>query len=206
MAKKKPLYMRANPTKQLLLALALFAVATLMSRDDSLSNWEAELFRFVYDLPDFFYPFFYLVTQTGSIYMLGTLLIFYGLKRHYHVLLRLLMTGTLAYLLAGQAKSLWGRARPHELLPDIIALDVFQGPGFPSGHVALATALAFTIGHYLPRRYHWLPVAWIVGVALSRMFLGVHVPLDILGGFALGWIAYALFRHVRIYDVAPLKK
>lgn len=198
--------MRANPTKQLLLALALFAVATLMSRDDSLSNWEAELFRFVYDLPDFFYPFFYLVTQTGSIYMLGTLLIFYGLKRHYHVLLRLLMTGTLAYLLAGQAKSLWGRARPHELLPDIIALDVFQGPGFPSGHVALATALAFTIGHYLPRRYHWLPVAWIVGVALSRMFLGVHVPLDILGGFALGWIAYALFRHVRIYDVAPLKK
>jgi membrane-associated phospholipid phosphatase len=33
------------------------------------------------------------------------------------------------------------------------------------------------------------------------MYLGVHTPLDIVGGFAIGWGAYALFRHVRLYDV-----
>ena len=115
------------------------------------------------------------------------------------------MTGTFAYLLAGFGKSLLGRARPDELLPDIVALDFAQGAGFPSGHTALAVALALTIGHYLPRKYHWIPVVWIVGVALSRIYLGVHLPLDIVGGFAVGWIAYALFRHVRIYDLSSRK-
>lgn len=184
----------------------LFVVAVYASRPTTISTFETNIFLAIYDLPRFLYPFFYIVTQLGSIYVLGVLLLLYMLKQHYHIVLRLLMTGTLAYLVAGFAKSIWGRARPHELLPNIITLDYFQGPGFPSGHVALATALALTIGHYLPRKYWWLPALWIIGVGLSRVYLGVHAPLDIVGGFALGWLCYALFRHVRIYDTIHQRK
>jgi membrane-associated phospholipid phosphatase len=185
----------------MILAAILFFVAMQLSRGKTLPKWEADMFSFFYGLPEQLYPFFYIVTQFGSVYVLGALLVFYLLRRHYHVVLRLLLTGTLAYLLAGIAKSIWGRARPEELLTDIITLDFTQGPGFPSGHVALAVALALTMGHYLKRKLHWVVFVWIILVAISRMYLGVHVPLDLVGGFAIGWFSYAIFRQVRIYDV-----
>ncbi|MEX2014962.1 MAG: phosphatase PAP2 family protein [Candidatus Saccharimonadales bacterium] len=197
--KKHP---KIDPTLQLFLALGLFIISVIASRGAQMSAWEISLFQSVYDLPDFLHPVFFVITQFGSIYVLALLLILYLARKHYHIVLRLLLTGTLAYLLTGVAKDLWGRARPTELLLDIVNLDyIVRGPGFPSGHMALAAALALTIGHYLPKKYHWIPIVWIVGVGLSRMYLGVHAPLDIVGGFAIGWGAYALFRHVRLYDI-----
>lgn len=197
--KKHP---KIDPTLQLFLALGLFIISVIASRGAQMSAWEISLFQSVYDLPDFLHPVFFVITQFGSIYVLALLLILYLARKHYHIVLRLLLTGTLAYLLTGVAKDLWGRARPTELLLYIVNLDyIVRGPGFPSGHMALAAALALTIGHYLPKKYHWIPIVWIVGVGLSRMYLGVHAPLDIVGGFAIGWGAYALFRHVRLYDI-----
>jgi membrane-associated phospholipid phosphatase len=201
-AQRKPFYSKMSPSQQSLLALALFIAATLMSRELIVSPLEENTFLFIYNLPDWLNPLFFFITQFGSIYVLFVLIGIYALKKHYHIVIRLLLVGTLAFLLAGFAKSLVGRERPTELLSNIIALDIFHGSGFPSGHVALAVALAFTIGHVLPRRYHWVPAVWIIGVALSRICLGVHLPLDIVGGFAIGWFSYAIFRHVRIYDVA----
>lgn len=201
-----PLYQNIPPTTQVVASIVLLILATLLSRDTALPSWEINLFNSIHDWPDFLYPLFYAVTQLGSIFMLGGLLAFYFFRNKYHILIRLLMTGTLAYLLAGFVKSVWGRARPHELLDGIVALDYIQGPGFPSGHTALAVALALTIGHYVPRAYHWLIAVWIVGVALSRIYLGVHLPMDIIGGFAIGWFAYAVFRHVRIYDTVLGRK
>ena len=200
-SKHKRHHIKLNPTQQALLAVLLLVGSALFARGTSLSGFESDMFYTIYHLPDWLYPPFYIVTQLGSIYVLGVLLLAYFAKEHYHIVIRLLMTGTLAYLLAGFIKGLWGRVRPHELLPDIITLDYFQGAGFPSGHVALATALAITLAHYFGRRFYWVAAAWIIGVALSRMYLGVHLPLDIVGGFAVGWFSYAIFRHVRLYDV-----
>lgn len=198
---------RISPTVQLLLAMGLFGVAVFASNGEEMSALETSIFQAIYGLPEFLHPFFLAITQLGSIYTLGVLLVLYLAKQHYHVVLRLLMTGALAYMLSGVAKDLWGRARPYELLTDVVSLDYFvRGPGFPSGHMALAVALALTIGHYLPKKYHWVVPIWIVGVGLSRMYLGVHAPLDIVGGFAIGWGSYALFRHVRLYDISFRRK
>lgn len=198
---------KINPTVQLFSAVALFTATAYMSVGREVAKWEIDLFQFVYNLPDFLWPLFIVITQFGSIYVLGALLILYLLKKHYHIVLRLLMTGLLAYLVSGFSKDIWGRVRPSELLLDVTNLDyIVRGPGFPSGHMALATALALTLGHYLPRKYQWIIPVWIIGVGLSRMYLGIHFPLDILGGFAIGWGSYALFRHVRLYDISFPKK
>jgi len=161
-----------------------------------------DIFHLIYGWPNLLLPVFFIITQFGSIHMLGLLVAVYLTSRHYHIVLRLLLSGTLAYQLSGFAKDIWGRARPNDFLLDVVNRDyIVRGPGFPSGHVALATALALTMGHYLPKKYHWLIAVWIVGVGLSRIYLGVHAPLDVLAGFAIGWFCYALFRHVRLYDI-----
>lgn len=193
---------KIHPTVQMFIALGIFIIAVALTRDKEIAHWEIAFFNFIYTLPSFFHPLFLIITQTGSIYMLAFLVLLYLFKRRYHVVIRLLMSGTLAYILAGLAKDLWGRVRPTDYLLNVVNLDYYvRGPGFPSGHVALVTALALTLGHYIPRKYHWLIALWIILVGLSRMYLGIHFPVDIVGGFAIGWLSYALFRHVRLYDV-----
>lgn len=205
--KKSKLFHKVSPTKQLLLALGLFAVSVLASRPAAMTGWEETVFRALYGAPEFARPLVIFITQAGSIYFLGTLLLVFLAMQRYHAVLRLLLSGMLAYLVAGFAKDIWGRLRPHEILLNVINLDyVVRGPGFPSGHVALATVLALTVRHYLPAKFRWVVPVWIIGVAWSRIYLGVHAPLDIVGGFAIGWLAYALICHVRIYNGISRKK
>lgn len=198
---------KIHPTIQLALAVLLFVVAVVFSRGNDMTEWEVSIFLAIYNLSDTLWTPFFFITQTGSIHMLGILLLVFLIKKKYHLVLRLLLTATLAYQLSGFAKDIWGRLRPNEILPGIYNLDyVVRGPGFPSGHTALATAMALVVGFYLPRKYQWIIPIWIIGVGLSRIFLGIHAPLDIVGGFAIGWIAYALFRHVRMQDISFRKK
>lgn len=207
MKKNKKHPYKFGPTAQVIAAATLFALAVIASGDGVIAQWEINLFQLVYNLPDFLRPFFLVITQFGSIFVLGALLLIYVFKQRYHIVLRLMMTALLAYLASGFAKDIWGRARPHEILTDVVNLDyIVRGPGFPSGHTALATAMALTLWHYLPRKYRWVVPVWIIGVATSRMYLGIHFPLDIIGGFAIGWLSYALFRHVRLYDITSHHK
>lgn len=80
--------------------------------------------------------------------------------------------------------------------PQVLAPDTFHliGPdwgqhAFPSGHAAmifmLAGAFVFTIAK---SRLRWLLVAFASLIALSRVVVGVHWPLDILAGAAIGWV------------------
>ena len=69
--------------------------------------------------------------------------------------------------------------------------------GFVSSHAANAAALYWlmplVLGLGRRERYAWLGLAAVI--AISRVYLGVHYPSDILAGALLGWgIAYAIFR------------
>jgi undecaprenyl-diphosphatase len=69
---------------------------------------------------------------------------------------------------------------------------------FPSGHAATSFAAATVLTFALPRLTPlWLLIAAAVG--FSRVYVGVHYPLDIVGGAALGVaVATALRRLVRV--------
>lgn len=195
-----------HPTVHVVLAALLFIISLLISRSAELLEWEETLFLWIYNWPALLTPVFIVITQFGSIYVLAILSAGLAVKRKFNMLIRLLLASILSYELSGFAKDLWGRTRPNELLIEVTNRDYFRGPGFPSGHVALATAMAFVVGHYLPKKYHWVVPVWIIGVALSRIYLGIHAPLDIVGGFAIGWFSYMLFRHVRLFPIKYGKK
>ncbi len=62
------------------------------------------------------------------------------------------------------------------------------GLGFPSGHTAVAAALATAAGPYLGRRGRRISWCGIWIVAIARIYVGAHFPLDTVGGAALGWV------------------
>lgn len=93
-----------------------------------------------------------------------------------------------AWFAAKLVKAVVGRGRPGSLLADVIHHGhIDTGLGFPSGHAAVAGALAGAVGPYLGRTGR--RVAWgvVLLVALGRLYVGAHLPADVVGGAALGW-------------------
>jgi membrane-associated phospholipid phosphatase len=93
-------------------------------------------------------------------------------------------------------KPLLGRERPYELDRAARLVAVPAGSSWPSGHAALAAAMAGAVSPTLPRAAR-LGVAATVGlVGLSRAYVGVHHPTDIVGGIGLGVLAAASWEAV----------
>lgn len=80
--------------------------------------------------------------------------------------------------------------------------------GFVSSHAANTFAMAmFTTWLFKNRYYAWFIFIWAAVVSYSRIYLGVHYPLDILGGALLGIILGILvFQLYAWFGAKYLKK
>lgn len=107
------------------------------------------------------------------------------------VVRRPLLTEPIVALLAvagavGWLKHLVARLRPSQVIPNLHLIGPHLGNlSFPSGHTTTAVALAAILGRHHP---HLRPLLWTLaaGVGLSRIYNGVHYPLDVLAGALLG--------------------
>ncbi len=189
-----------------LLGLTLFLAAAYGVRHHQLQGWEVRLFEDIFHWSNALRWPFLVLTQLGSATAVITAVLLSYLSGYRSLAWRLLLTGSTAYVLVMLAKHLVERPRPFLLLSGIHERELLvSGNGFPSGHTAVATALALTLAPHLPKQWRWLPLAWIVGVALSRIYLGVHAPLDIIGGFGIG-LAVAASLHFFINTDKKLKR
>lgn len=97
-------------------------------------------------------------------------------------------------------KPLVDRVRPYEVVEGLRPLlRPLDEQSFPSGHTSAAFAAACAWLPCLPRRWmKWGALALAVLMGLSRLYMGIHYPSDVLAGAAIGalcaWAAHLLYR------------
>ena len=96
-------------------------------------------------------------------------------------------------------KILFNDPRPYWISTDVKAYANESSFGAPSGHSQTAVAVWGMIAYYVNRRWVWVTcVAVMVLIGLSRMYLGVHFPSDVLIGWLIGVILLLCF--IRFWD------
>jgi undecaprenyl-diphosphatase len=167
------------------LALSWLAVG---EQHDVVPAWEADVFEAINGLPDWLRWALWAPMQLGTVWMcvVGAAGV-YAVTRRLRPALATAAAVLLAWVAARGVKNLVERGRPGDLLSGV---DVRQSGldswGYVSGHAAVAFALATMIAPLVPRGWRWAPFAVAAIVCLSRVYYGVHLPLDVIGGAGVG--------------------
>ncbi len=140
------------------------------------------------------------ITQLGSerAYIVVLVIIFLAVDAQIGRRLGLFLL--LSFYVNQQLKIYINTTRPFILDPSIArspeAVATAQGGGFPSGHAQSSVTLWGLTAFYFRRRWLWvLAVVIVLLVSISRLYLGVHWVIDVVGGLVIGigMIGLALF-------------
>jgi membrane-associated phospholipid phosphatase len=135
------------------------------------------------------------VMQLGNVLVVPAATLLALAFRRWRLAAELLVAGTATYFAAKVVKGIWPRGRPAGLLSDVeIRGAAALGRGFISGHAATLTALAVVAWPWLGRWGRVAVVVVVVVVCLTRVYVGAHLPLDVVGGAALGLAVGGLVR------------
>ncbi len=145
------------------------------------------------------------ITHVGStVFMLFVSVLLWVAKRRRESLL-LAVGIVIGGLILLPVKVVFPRARPSLAVQGARALDIEGGGSFPSGHAKNG----FTTAVILGSKWKSLKVPlYILAflIAISRVYVGVHWPFDVIVGSAVGWVIGKLTMRYETQITAILNK
>jgi len=129
----------------------------------------------------------------GLIVVIAIWAIFFSKRKIYNTSL-LFMTGFFSYIISDTIKNILKVDRPF-IAEQIIPLYRSSGFSFPSTHMAIFTAIAVAM-FLINKKAGFIFLFFAILIGLSRMVIGVHYPVDILGGCILGLIVGLIFTEL----------
>jgi undecaprenyl-diphosphatase len=176
-------------------ALVLLGALAVPVHRHSVSGVEADIFAAINGHTLLPYTLVWAGMQLGNLFFIPVAAVAAAVTRRYRLATGLLIAGTGVYFGAKIIKRIIMRGRPSTVLHDV----VIRGPapkglGFVSGHAAVITALAMLAWPWLGRRGKVVAVVAVVWVMFARMYVGAHLPLDMVGGALLGLAAACIVR------------
>ena len=176
---------------------------------ETLLQYDEQLFLFLNNLgTPSWDEFWRIVTEKWTSLPLYALLLFlvfkkFGLKATLIVMICAVIMITATDQLANLFKNGFQRLRPwaNQDLEGLMRMVVEKRGiySFFSGHAVNSMVIAVYIGLILRNKYYYLPfilLLWSFLVGYSRIYVGVHYPLDVLTGFLfgglIGWGFYKL--------------
>lgn len=143
--------------------------------------------------------------NVGSVWIfMGLIAFLLGGKKGRQVAVMLFIAAILSDLTTEVAlKKLIMRPRPFEALNHVRTLVARPGSSsFPSGHAAVSFTAAMVMA-YNYKKFAGLFFLLAFGIAFSRIYVGVHFPLDVLGGIVIGLILGSILvaRQSRILNL-----
>lgn len=133
----------------------------------------------------FFDTFFPLLRDLTYFFWLF-LIVYFWVKKEKRLAILLALGIIAGAVFTYPLKFLIDRQRPYEQLESARLLTPFENdPSFPSGHTEMSFLAATIISQFHPGYSKYL-YAFSLIVALSRIYVGVHFPIDVIGGAIIG--------------------
>ncbi len=150
-------------------------------------DWEVPLILWLQQGHPLWTPFFSFVTFLGNeeFSLMAGPLVLWCINKAWGVGLFTLLLGSQSVNVA--IKELLRVPRPFLTHPEILQLDYHGGWSLPSGHAQNNTVIWMYLASQVRRVWFWIvAVVLILGIIISRPYLGVHYPSDVLMGVIVG--------------------
>jgi membrane-associated phospholipid phosphatase len=191
----------------LIIGAVLLVGCAAMIDPHRVADAEAAVFRAINDRTLVPLVVVWPIMQLGNFLVIPVAALAAAVARKWLLALGLLTGGLTAYLLAAKVvRRIVVRGRPGSLLPDVHLRGAPAGGlGFVSGHVAVSTALAVIAWPYVTRRLRVIFLLAAILVALARVYVGAHLPLDVVGGAGLGLLVAGVVRLLLVRTATGIR-